>query len=495
MTGEQITARGATSWPLPYLAIGGVGIALSSTAINSWELAAATMMGLVVLRRILAINVLPIALIWLYPLLELTLSVVDAEGQSLTLAERFYGTGREAFWYGFVGLCGLYAGWWLLWRRRSQASVMSIEDELVGISLRRILIVHIVFLLGAQLIDSLIPYGSSIAQLTVHLNKAPLFILYLAAWRYQLKRQEHLLFWGVVVYNVAVSLASFFSEWREFVILFAFIGLIQPTVPSLSKIRRLAVIAFLGLFAVTTWQAVKQEYRSFISGETDAQVVRVSQSEALEYLLELSKFYWLDTGEIETTKNQRELLITEDVGQATLERVGYLDFFARMMQYVPDEIPHEDGKLLKGNLSFALIPRILNPNKGVKDDQWKVEYYTKRIISDNSSFSLGHFAEHYVDFGPLGMVFSLFIFGIFGAILSFQFTRGQGLIAAVDLIALFSILSLYVSFQADAIKIYGQCFWGAVVYLVITRRAIVYAIERYLIVPKAESFIEAKMAS
>ena len=125
----------------------------------------------------------------------------------------------------------------------------------------------------------------------------------------------------------------------------------------------------------------------------------------------------------------------------------------------------------------------------------KLEYYTKRIISDNSSFSLGHFAEHYVDFGPLGMVFSLFIFGIFGAILSFQFTRGQGLIAAVDLIALFSILSLYVSFQADAIKIYGQCFWGAVVYLVITRRLIAYAMDRYLIDPTAESFIAADKAA
>ena len=93
-----------------------------------------------------------------------------------------------------------------------------------------------------------------------------------------------------------------------------------------------------------------------------------------------------------------------------------------MMQYVPEEIPHEDGKLLKGNLSFALIPpRILNPNKGVKDDQWKVEYYTKRIISDNSSFSLGHFAEHYVVW-LLGDVTAHHL--NFEPILGFQF-RGQ----------------------------------------------------------------------
>lgn len=495
MMGEQITAREATSWPLPYAVITGVGIMLSSLAINSWEFIASVILALVFLRRILTINVVPLALVWIYPLLELTMSIADAEGLDLTLSDRFYGTGREAFWYGYMGLCGLYAGWWLIWRRQSQASVNSIQDELKCISLRRILIVHIVFLVGAQLIDALIPYGSSIAQLTVHLNKSPLFILYLAVWRYQIKREDHLLFWGIIGYNVVVSLASFFSEWREFIILFAFVGLIQGTVPSLSKIRRLAAVAILGLFAVITWQAVKQEYRTFISGETTAQAVRVSQSEALSYLYQLSRFYWLGTGEIDKVKGEKDLLITEDVGQATLERVGYLDFFARMMQYVPGEIPHEGGQLMKDNLSFALIPRILNPNKGVKDDQWKVEYYTKRIISDNSSFSLGHFAEHYVDFGPFGMAISLFIFGIFGAILSFQFTRGQGLLAAVDLIALFSILSLYVSFQADAIKIYGQCFWGAVVYLVITRRAVAYAVDRYLIDPTAESFIAAKRAA
>ena len=99
---------------------------------------------------------------------------------------------------------------------------------------------------STQLVDSLIPYGSSIAQLTVHLNKAPLFILYLAVWRYQIKREDHLIFWGVVGYNVVVSLVSFFSEWREFVVLFAFYWSNPSSSALLSKIRRLAVIAALG---------------------------------------------------------------------------------------------------------------------------------------------------------------------------------------------------------------------------------------------------------
>jgi len=466
------------SWGLPYALLGIVGVFVSAFAINSWEFIAATLLSLILLKRILTINILPIALIWLYPLFELTMSVLDAELQGLTIAERFYGTGQRAFWHGYMGLVALYTGWWLLWRRRSQVTVRSSEEILVQIPLKKLLFLHVALLFITQLIDFLIPYGSSIAQLTVHLNKLPLFVLYLAAWRYQLTRESHLFFWGIVGYNILLSLASFFSEWREFVIMFAFVGLIQASAPSLSKIRRLAVVAIVGLFAITTWQAVKQEYRTFLNGDSGSQAVRVEQSEALRYLWEISSIYWLES---ELEKEDRELLINQDVGQATLERVGYLDFFARMMQYVPAEIPHEGGTLMKENVKFALIPRILNPNKGVKDDQWKVEYYTKRIISDNSSFSLGHFAEHFVDFGPRGMILSLFLFGLIGALGSAQFARGKGLIAAFDLIALFSIMSLFVSFQADAIKIYGQCFWGAVVYLVLSRRILSYAIDRYLL--------------
>ncbi len=120
--------------------------------------------------------------------------------------------------------------------------------------------------------------------------------------------------------------------------------------------------------------------------------------------LNLTSTFWAG-GELEIGSSN-----TDDVTRATLERVGYIDLFARMRQYVPSELPHEDGGLMAGNLSFALIPRILNPNKGVKNDQLKVEKYAKRVIADNASFSLGHFAEHYVDYGPRGMWLSLLLF-------------------------------------------------------------------------------------
>ena len=189
----------------------------------------------------------------------------------------------------------------------------------------------------------------------------------------------------------------------------------------------------------------------------------VSNSEALAKFTELTSTYWAG-GEFEIGSSN-----SADVTRATLERVGYIDLFARMRQYVPSEIPHEDGGLMAENLSFALIPRILNPNKGVKDDQWKVEKYAKRMIGDNASFSLGHFAEHYVDFGSRGMWVSLLLFGVGLGLLTIFFLFPSA-VPGCDLLYLFLVLSKAFSYQADAVTIYGQVFWGSVFWLVIGRR-------------------------
>ena len=201
----------------------------------------------------------------------------------------------------------------------------------------------------------------------------------------------------------------------------------------------------------------------FLKWRRRSQRVLVSNSEALEKFANLTTTFWAG-GELEIGSSN-----TEDVTRATLERVGYIDLFARMRQYVPSEIPHEDGGLMAGNLSFALIPRILNPNKGVKNDQWKVEKYAKRIIADNASFSLGHFAEHYVDYGPRGMWFSLLALWSCARTFNHVVSASEP-VPGCDLIYLFLTLSLAFSYQADAIKIYGQVVWGSVFWLVIGRR-------------------------
>jgi len=328
-------------------------------------------------------------------------------------------------------------------------------------------LLHVGLIALDRVVDFFISYGSSLAQITLHLGKLPLVVLYLIVWRYRVKPEQLLLVAGVVIVNVAVSFLSFFSDWKEIIILFGFLLVSTPVQPSLKSIRRLGFAALISLLFISTWQGVKQDYRNFLNGGDDSQRVLVSNSDALEKFANLTTTFWAG-GELEIGFSN-----TEDVTRATLERVGYIDLFARMRHYVPSEMPHEDGGLMAGNLSFALIPRILNSNKGVKNDQLKVEKYTKRQISDHSSFSLGHFAEHYVDYGPRGMGFSLLLFGVALGLLTLLFLR-PSLVPGCDLIYLFLTLSLAFSYQADAITIYGQVVWGSIFWLVIGRRVMSY---------------------
>jgi hypothetical protein len=453
----------AQPWGIPWV-VAGVFLTIASLfAVNSLELIGATWVAIAGARIALRVNVFPVLLALVFPFLEIVTSVLDAEGTGQNMNDRFYGHGREVYWISLLGLCAMFAGWRWIVGRRIQFSVQQMEHRLIGMDLQRLVVLHVGLIALDRVVDFLIPYGSSLAQITLHLGKLPLIVLYLIVWRYRVKPEHKWLFVLVITLNVLASFLSFFSSWKEVIIMFGFILTATKAQPDVKTIRRLGIAVLTSFLFIYTWQGIKQDYRNFLNGGDQSQRILVSNSEALAKFTELTATYW-SGGELEIGSSN-----TADVTRATLERVGYIDLFSRMRQYVPSEIPHEDGGLTAANLSFALIPRILNPNKGVKDDQWKVEKYAKRMIGDNASFSLGHFAEHYVDFGSRGMWVSLLLFGVGLGLLTIFFLRPSAM-PGCDLLYLFLVLSKAFSYQADAITIYGQVFWGSVFWLVFGRR-------------------------
>lgn len=460
---SSVRLNSAQPWGIPWVVLGVFLTIASLFAVNSLELIGATWVAIAGARIALRVNVFPVLLALVFPFLEIVTSVLDAEGTGQNMNNRFYGHGREVYWISLLGLCAMLAGWRWIVGRRIQFSVQQMEHRLIGMDLQRLVLLHVGLIALDRVVDSLIPYGSSLAQITLHLGKLPLIVLYLIVWRYRVNPEHKLLFVLVITLNVLASFLSFFSSWKEVIIMFGFILTATKAQPDLKTIRRLGIAVLTSILFIYTWQGIKQDYRNFLNGGDNSQRIVVSNSEALAKFTELTSTYWAG-GELEIGSSN-----TADVTRATLERVGYIDLFARMRQYVPSEIPHEDGGLIAENLSFALIPRILNPNKGVKDDQWKVEKYAKRMIGDNASFSLGHFAEHYVDFGSRGMWVSLLLFGVGLGLLTIFFLLPSA-VPGCDLLYLFLVLSKAFSYQADAITIYGQVFWGSVFWLVIGRR-------------------------
>jgi hypothetical protein len=188
--------------------------------------------------------------------------------------------------------------------------------------------------------------------------------------------------------------------------------------------------------------------------------VVVGREDALAKFFELaSDFYSSDAD-----NDQDGNLVSDEVLFSTLRRAGYLEFFALTALQVPELIPHERGALLKKSLSFALIPRFLNPNKGVKDDGAKVEKYANFMVSDTSSFSLGHYVEYYIDFGPLGMLLFLFFYGLAGAtVYHFVFTRNLSELNGLLLFpVVYIVLSKWGAFQHDTVVVYAYTFFGLI---------------------------------
>ena len=98
-----------------------------------------------------------------------------------------------------------------------------------------------------------------------------------------------------------------------------------------------------------------------------------------------------------------------------LDRLQYVFHFARTMERVPSVIPYQNGNNWLGDIEYVTTPRLLNPDKPVVDATEKTKRYTGIPYLGRKagvSFSLGYFAECYIDFGLWGMMFPLFLIGL-----------------------------------------------------------------------------------
>ena len=221
----------------------------------------------------------------------------------------------------------------------------------------------------------------------------------------------------------------------------------------------LAPILIPAFVFVFVWQSVKEEYRMFLAGGERGQVIRVSQSQALSQFSELA-----------AAAIEEDRLLDDRTVEATYRRAGYLEYFNAAVGKVPSDLPHESGALLEESLTFAFVPRLLAPNKGIKNDRAKVERYTDFYFGEFAfaSFSLGHYCEAYIDWGPNGMMFHLFVYGLIGGLLvRIALSRSRTLNPLLALGLLWAVMYHWGTFQQDMVTVAGRTGWGALCQLVI----------------------------
>jgi hypothetical protein len=216
-----------------------------------------------------------------------------------------------------------------------------------------------------------------------------------------LKNEKKKIFYFFVVLEFVSGFYSFFSEFKTVIyfLVVLLLGLLE--IINFKKLIYGGIIAGSLLIFALFWTGIKGEYRSFLNKGSKQQVTSESQEDAL------NKLYDLSSNVDEESLNSSEYKF--------LDRLQYTYHFAKTIERVPSVIPFQNGKNWMDNIEFVTTPRILNPNKPTFDATEKTKKYTGLAYAgrmSGASFSLGYFAECYIDFGLWGMMFPLFLIGL-----------------------------------------------------------------------------------
>ncbi|MBI1883157.1 MAG: hypothetical protein HYS08_02995 [Chlamydiae bacterium] len=90
-------------------------------------------------------------------------------------------------------------------------------------------------------------------------------------------------------------------------------------------------------------------------------------------------------------------------------------YFSLVLDRVPSYLPHEGGKLVRRAVDHCLRPRFLFPEKPfLGSNSWLVRLYAGiPVAGEESGTSVGlpYMAEFYIDFGVMGMMIALLVYG------------------------------------------------------------------------------------
>lgn len=390
------------------------------------------------------------------PYIEVHFNAFEANFYRVSLQDLFpSGAGQQTFWIASTGylavLLGLHTGLRSI-AHRIQPAKEFLQSEALRINQLRIVQALIAFRLFDVWLSQAIPWGSSLRQLETYFNGIGLSLSLLLALQFFLTKKRPWLFFSVFAFDLLTSFYSYFGSWKvPFVILILGAAMSIRTI----KVRDLITfspILFGVIFLSLIWQTIKPEYRAFLSQNEPGQVIRVTQREAIH------KFVDLSGSALEMSESE-----SREVIGSTFRRIGYLEYYSDAVAMVPDRLPHEHGDLLLENLSFALLPRVLNPDKGEKNDRLKVEKYTTYNFGENSfsSFSLGHYCEAYIDWGWVGGLIQLLLYGLLGAFLvKATYRRFNKLNSVLMLSILFCVINPWGTMQQDFITMFGRVTWN-----------------------------------
>ena len=299
----------------------------------------------------------------------------------------------------FIGIGVLGLGIKFSTRRALALDLDTMRNALNSLRMERIFIAWIVLslaLLVANKLGGLIP-GFQQALISLDVWKWAAILLLFIKWLDSGKGRAYV---GIVLsYEVFLGMLGYFSAFKEvfFILLIAGSAIVAL---GRERILLLLGIGFALLAFIGFWQAIKGDYRKFLSQGERTQAVQVSVSDRVIWLVEA----------IPKVSFQK----VNDGIEAGVKRLGYVRYFGHAMRTVPVRVSHTNGKLWKEAVMHPLMPRMFFPDKAEINDSDRTNTYTGLLVADASegtSISIGYMGESYIDFGKLGMFIPVLVWG------------------------------------------------------------------------------------
>lgn len=333
-------------------------------------------------------------------------------------------------------------------------SAADFEEAVDQINPRKVLYLYLILYVLSNILGGLAFGYASLTQifLNIALLKWAGFVLlgYLS-----FKKKEYRLFFVTAfALDFVAGFFSYFSSFKEVIFYAAIVLMTYMKKINFSVSVKAIIVGSLLFFIAIVWTVVKGEYRNFLNEGSRQQVVIVSQGEAFTKLSDLL-----------TVVNKESF--AAGIGQF-FYRLQYVYHLSKAMDYVPAAVPFQHGQVWRQTVRFTTVPRVLDPNKGVFDASLKASRFTGIQYlgtAQGVSFSLGYFADCYVDFGIPGMFLAIAAIAfVWSKIFRYFLLESTGnIVINYAIVAAFFVQFCF--FEMDGTFMFGRMFTTFIVFL------------------------------
>jgi len=347
--------------------------------------------------------------------------------------------------FGFIGLVIMFLPILYFQNKIPNISIQNLRKHAERLSIKNSFKAYIIAFFVTNALGGLMFAFAGFSQIIVSIVNIKWFFFLLFGYQVILKKQMYKEFGFFVLLEFSLGFFSYFSDFKTVFFFIGFLAISFLVKVNLKQIIAATIVIVMLFYLGVKWTAIKGEYRGFLNKGSNTQTVGVGKEAAFNKLLELSG-----------SNSDFDM-----AAASFFDRIQYTYHLAKTMDRVPALIPHENGANIGKILGFVLVPRFFNPNKPKLEASVKTSKYTGigyLGASSGVSFSLGYFADCYIDFGYYGMMIPLLILGFIFGSTYFYFIKHSSNNFIFNYAVAGAIFMEFTAFEADGTYLMGRLF-------------------------------------